>query len=132
MKNEFIASARKRRARALELDMHDALEDLKAGVGDETELLARVTSARAALAATREEADDFACFVCGDGIDPNDLRSGGLSFTRMSRHDKTDKIVADNAVELKACETCYTTLFETMSGHSVAAEHESLKALRKR
>jgi len=130
MKHDLICSARKRRAGALEKELHVVLETVRRGEGDTYALMMEVADLRDAITATRDETDDFACFTCGVDVDPQDGTAGGAHFRRMSRHDGTDKIVARNSAELKFCATCYTKLHEAVAGQSVEAELGAVKARR--
>lgn len=129
--NELITSGRKRRARALELELDEALNLFRSPDEDPPDLLEHIAELRAAITATRDEPDDFVCFGCGTDVDPNDPEAGGAYFTRMSRHDESDKVVVKGGAELKYCGTCYSALHAAMTGLGVAEERESIKAARR-
>lgn len=130
MKHEMIANGRKRRARALEQELEEVLATVREGKGDPFALGAEAADIATALAATRNEPDDLVCFGCGTDVDPNDPAAGGAHFCRMSRHNETDKVVCKNTAEFKYCPSCYTALYNAITGQTVTTEREVLKAAR--
>lgn len=127
MKHTIISSARKRRAAALERELDDAAAAVKKNGDDAAAAVARIPDLRAALAATRDESDDYACHRCGVAIAADDPRAGGMHFTRMSRHDGSDRIVATTSAEFKYCSDCYTVEHAAVLGMSVEHTRESAK-----
>jgi hypothetical protein len=130
MKHDVITSARKRRAAALNEELEELLQKVRRGEGDIAAQLVEANELSQALDATRRETDDYDCFRCGADVDVADLQTGGLHFVRMSRHDETQKIVANGSAELKVCAPCYTLLYERILGHSVHITKAELKAAR--
>lgn len=120
MHHTIVTSTRKRKAAALGLQLEALFAKVSTvPVADLPALLGAIETLRADLDATRSESDDFSCVGCDAKVEGDDPRAGGIHFSRMARHDGSDRITAHRSAELKLCPDCYTIEHDRLLGMSV-------------